>query len=117
MHRQIMKPPKGMVVDHINCNGLHNRRRNLRICTQLQNSQKTHRRRPGKSRYRGVFPRGDKWQAAIQHDSEQMYLGLFDTEIEAAKARDRKVLELAGEFAVLNFPKATRACPGGGSAE
>ncbi len=105
MHRQIMKPPRGMVVDHINGNGLDNRRCNLRICTQLQNSQNTHRRRPGKSRFRGVFPRGDKWQAAIQHDGQPMYLGLFDSEVEAAQARDRKAIELAGEFAVLNFPK------------
>jgi len=112
MHRQIMKPPKGMVVDHINGNGLDNRRCNLRICTQLQNSQNTHRRRPGKSRYRGVFPRGDKWQAAIQHDGESLYLGLFDDEVAAARARDRKALELAGEFAMLNFPD---AAPGAGS--
>jgi len=109
MHRQIMKPPKAMVVDHINGNGLDNRRCNLRICTQLQNSQNSRRRRPGKSRYRGVFPRGDKWQAAIQHDGKPLYLGLFDSEVEAALARDRKALELAGEFAVLNFARAGRS--------
>jgi hypothetical protein len=33
-----------------------------------------------------------------------MYLGLFDEEVEAARVRDRKAYELAGEFAVLNFP-------------
>ena len=52
-----------------------------------------------------MFPRGNKWQAAIQHDGEPFYLGLFDDEVEAARARDRKAIELAGEFAYLNFPQ------------
>jgi hypothetical protein len=104
MHRQIMKPPKGMVVDHINGNGLDNRGCNLRIRTHLRNLQNSRRRRPGKSRFRSIFPRGDKWQATIPHKGERMYPGLFDDEVEAARARDRKAVELASEFAVLNFP-------------
>ncbi len=103
MHREIMRPPRGMVVDHINGNGLDNREDNMRNCTQLQNSQ-NNRRAGGKSKFKGVFPRGVKWQAAIQHNGKALYLGLFDDEIEAAKARDRKTYELAGEFAYLNFP-------------
>ena len=86
MHRQIMPPP-GMVVDHISGNGVNNRRRNLRVCTQLQNSQ-NNQRASGKSRFRGVCPRGDKWQAPVQHNGKQHYLGLFDDEVEAARARD-----------------------------
>jgi hypothetical protein len=52
----------------------------------------------------GVTPCGDKWQAQIRHNGRQYYLGLYDDEVEAAKARDRKALELLGESAYLNVP-------------
>lgn len=102
MHRQIMNPPKGMVVDHINGNGLDNRRCNLRICTQAENTR--NRRKPscGQSRFIGVSPCGHKWQATVKGH----YLGLFGDEVDAAKARDRKALELYGPHAWLNFPTA-----------
>ena len=38
------------------------------------------------------------------YNRRTIYLGLFDDEAEAAKARDRKAYELASEFAYLNFP-------------
>jgi hypothetical protein len=71
--------------------------------------QNSHRRRPDKSRFRGMFPRGDRYEAHVQHGGRQFYLGLFDDEVKAAKARDRRALELAGKFAVLNFPEKVRA--------
>ncbi len=55
MHREIMKPPKGMVVDHINRDGLDNRRANLRIATRQQNRCNSGPRlRRGTSKYKGV---------------------------------------------------------------
>jgi len=108
MHREIMKPPKGKVVDHADGNGSDNRRSNLRNCTQLQNSQNS-RRRIRRSRFRGVYRRGGKWEAKVVYKGKEYYLGLFDDEVEAAKARDRKAYELAGEYAYLNFPEDFKA--------
>ena len=104
MHRQIMQAPKGMVVDHINGNSLDNRRCNLRICTQMENTQNSRRHTGAKSRFKGVYPTGDKWYARIKYKGQMYHLGTFDGEVEAAKVRDRKAIELAGEFAWLNFP-------------
>jgi hypothetical protein len=100
MHRQIMNPPKGKVVDHINGNGLDNRRCNLRICDQRQNAHNNRGHADRKSRFLGVNPTGDKWFGKVGRE----YLGVFDDEVEAAKARDRKAQELYGEHAWLNFP-------------
>jgi hypothetical protein len=104
MHRAIMQTPPGMVVDHIDRNGLHNRRANMRNCTPQQNE---HNKPPrgARSRFKGVYPHGDKWQAVIKHQGERFYLGIFDNETEAAHARDAKAKELQGPFAYLNFPK------------
>jgi len=103
MHREIMQPPPGYVVDHIDGNGLNNRRSNLRICKPAQNACNTRPAR-GAGRFKGVFPAGTMWGAAIWHKGQEYWLGLFDDEIEAALARDRKARELQGEFAWLNFP-------------
>jgi len=112
MHRFLLNPPKGMVVDHINGNGLDNRRSNLRICTQRQN---THNSRPSglASSYKGVA--GDKsrnrWIAAIFDGAHHIHLGRFDDEAEAARAYDRKAAELFGEYAYLNFPDEVERAP------
>ena len=103
MHREIMNAPDGMLVDHINGNGLDDRKVNLRLCTVQQNCSNS-RSRGGASQYLGVSRHRDKWVARMMHNGEDFNLGLFDDEVEAAKARDAKALELQGEFAYLNFP-------------
>jgi len=109
MHRLIMNAPKGMVVDHINGNGLDNRRCNLRICTWQQNACNSCPSR-GTSRYKGVhFERATgRWRATISCRGEHHNLGLYESEVEAARAYDRKAIELFGEFAYLNFPEEHR---------
>ena len=108
MHREIMKPPKGMVVDHIDGNGLNNRRTNLRLCTPQQNGYNV--KRPSTdSQYMGVLRCGLLWGARLFHHGQEHWLGLHDTEIEAAIARDLKAIELQGEYAYLNFPQGPAA--------
>ena len=104
MHRMIMRPRKGYIVDHIDGNGLNNRRCNLRVCTPRQN-QANRRPRGGTSRFVGVRRSRDKWDAGLHWRGKYVYLGLFEDEVEAAKARDRKAYELHGEYAYLNFPE------------
>jgi hypothetical protein len=100
MHMDIMKPKKGFDVDHEDHNGLNNQRYNLRECTHAQNTRNKHKSSNNKSGYKGVIKMGNKWRAKIR----QIYLGLFDSPIDAARAYDKKALELFGEYAALNFP-------------
>jgi hypothetical protein len=103
MHREIMQPPSGMVVDHKKPATLNNHRANLRVCTQADN---VHNSRPygKKCPFKGVTPKGDKWEAKIKHHGKTDHLGVFDDPAEAARIRDRKAFELFGEYAWLNFP-------------
>ena len=89
-------------VDHINHNGLDNRKCNLRV---VSNSHNASNRAPysSKSKYKGVRPRNEKWEAFITHNKKQRYLGVFSTEEDAARAYDYHASTLFGEFAYLNF--------------
>lgn len=69
MHRVILGAKEGQLTDHLNRNGLDNRRCNLRICTQSQN-QANSQRSCGTSHFKGVYRRGNKWVAQIRTPEE-----------------------------------------------
>ncbi len=106
MHREIMRPAKGMTVDHINHNRLDNTRDNLRVCTHQQNVHNNAKHVGSSSRFKGVGYNREKrkWFAKIYFEGRRIWLGYFDDEAEAARAYDAKAVELFGEFAHLNFP-------------
>lgn len=114
MHRFIMAAPDGFEVDHVNGDGLDNRKVNLRVCTKRENAR--HRRSGDKtktSRFQGVsrHPNG-RWRAAIcagppgpDGAAKQIHIGHFKDENDAARAYDRAALKYFGPFAVTNFPR------------
>lgn len=113
MHRAIANAGAGEVVDHIDGDGLNNTRANLRICTQADNLR--NRRKPRhyrgvatSSQFKGVtwMEREKRWSVYIGTDSERKFIGLFSSEIEAARAYDEAARQHHGEFARLNFPEA-----------
>lgn len=92
-------------IDHINGNGLDNRKCNLRVCDYSGNNKNARKRKDYKhSKYKGVGKHiNGKWIARIQVDGKRSTIGYFESELEAAIAYDRKAKELHGEFAKVNF--------------
>ena len=106
MHREIMKPPEGLKVDHINMDTLNNQRDNLRLCTHQQNLRNRKSCKGSTSRFKGVCwdKSRTKWMATIKVDvGQQKYLGRHDSEVVAARAYNNAAINLFGDFARLNF--------------
>lgn len=105
LHRVILNAPADLQADHIDGDGLNNRRINLRLATHAENSQNRRSIVGSSSQYLGVHwhKATSKWQAGIMIDGVNKYLGLFTDEVEAAKKYDAEALAAFGPFARLNF--------------
>ena len=107
MHRQILRlePGDKREGDHKNHNTLDNRRSNLRICTNRQNSMNRKSIPNTTSKYKGVCwdKRDKKWKAAIKVNGKVKNLGYFADEEEAALTYNKVATEHFGEFAHLNL--------------
>jgi len=111
MHRQILKIKDKLFVDHINGDGLDNRKSNLRAATALENSWNMKKVRiKTSSRYKGVIwnKQVKKWSVQMNVYRKSMFLGYFDNEVEAAKTYDEAAKKYFGEFAMLNFAEKRR---------
>jgi hypothetical protein len=100
LHRFILNPPKGKVVDHINGNGLDNRKENLRICDPKENVRNARRGTDNKSGHNGIYwhKASKKWMARITVDYKDIYLGVFENIEDAIKSRREAEAKYFGEF-------------------
>ena len=106
MHRVILgiTDPK-IKGDHKDGNGLNNQRANLRTATSVQNQQNQKRKNTSASKYKGVIFQKNckrKWCSHIRDNGKRIYLGLFHTQEEAAKAYNEAAIKYHVEFARLN---------------
>jgi len=103
MHCLLMGKPDGKMVDHIDGNGLNNRRSNLRYVTNGQNKMNSRPARNGKVGFKGVFKVWTgKYTSQICVNGQQIHLGTFIDSVDAAKAYDKAAIEYHGEFALTN---------------
>lgn len=107
LHRYIMerildrKLDNHEEIDHINCNGLDNRRENLRIATSNQNAKNKKRYKTNKTGCKGVHwdESRRKYRAQIQVNKKKIMLGQYDTLEEAQKSYQDAAIKYHGEFA------------------
>ena len=102
LHRFILDvTDKSIIVDHINHNGLDNRRCNLRICTNSQNLCNCNLPKNNKSGHKGVYwdSTRSKWNTQITLNGKCVHLGRFDNIEDANKARNNAAKKYYKEFA------------------
>jgi hypothetical protein len=109
-HRFITEAQRGWDVDHINGNGLDNRRSNLRVVPHRLNLANQRPQLGRSSRFKGVsyFKSGNRikrWVASIKVDGRKSTIGYFLNEEEAARAYDQAAIAAWGEHARPNFPE------------
>jgi hypothetical protein len=89
MHRLIMNVPNGMDIDHINHNGLDNRKENLRIVTRRENMWNLIKQ----NKYIGAYKNNNKYAAKIWVNGKRLHLGTFNTQEEAHEFYLKKAIE------------------------
>ena len=99
-----MNVENNLDVDHINHDGLDNRKENLRICTRSQNMMNQRVYKNNKSGYKGVYwhKANSYWVSQIRKNKKSIYLGYFKDKTVAAKAYNKAALEIFGKYALLN---------------
>ena len=110
LHRVVMDAPKGTYVDHINRNGLDNRKFNLRIVGQRKNLANAGMFSSNTSGFRGVTKYRGGWrgQTKIRFNGNQYCVSTktYTNKTDAAIVRDEVMRRIHGNTVFLNFPQA-----------
>lgn len=105
LHREIIHPPPGLVVDHIDHNKLNNTRANLRVITQQQNLMNRRLFKNNSTGFKGVTFQHGKWHARIEKDGQDIHLGFHEDLKTAALVYDCAAVMLFGEdYVWRNLP-------------
>lgn len=103
MHHVIMN---NSFIDHINGNGLDNRKENLRPSNHKRNARNRQKlyKKEGilHSKYKGVTRHGKKWRAGITVDGKYICAGRFENELDAALAYNDLAIKFFNEDSFLN---------------
>lgn len=104
MHRFLNETPDGMHTDHIDMDGLNNKKSNLRTATQSENSMNRKSYKNSSSKFKGVHwsKKAEKWESAIRINNKPKWLGYFGSEEEAAKSYNEAAINIFGSFARIN---------------
>jgi hypothetical protein len=101
MHRAICGGDS-QCIDHIDSDGLNNRRENLRPCTVGDNLKNQRKRANTACRFKGAYPEGSGFAAKISLSGKTVRIGSYATAEEAAAAYDRAAIRHYGSFARTN---------------
>lgn len=108
LHRAIMRCTRDdkIDVDHIDHDTLNNSKYNLRRISHANNMKNYSKPTTNTSGYKGVsfHSATGKYQASIQSNEGQRYLGVYSSAEKAARVYDIASLYLFKEFALTNFP-------------
>lgn len=101
LHRLIMNDPAGLVIDHIDGDGLNCRKINMRVCSSEQNSQN---RRSHKKAFKGIYlDKGRSvWRVQVNANGERHRVNSIPTREDAVRIYNELSATLHGEFSCPN---------------